>query len=263
MMPFWQTVGTAWLTMAVLMSVLWYVQYRRHNGGIVDIAWSFGTGLSGVYFCLTSGGEPTRRFIVAILAGLWGIRLGSALAVRVFKEEEDGRYQMLREKWGERVQPMMFGFFQLQALWAVLFALPMLSAAENRSSIGWLDYAGILVWIIAIGGESAADRQLAKFKDNPGNKGKVCRSGLWAWSRHPNYFFEWIHWFAYLLISIGGPLVWLAALGPIVMLIFLTKVTGIPLTEKQSLRSRGDAYRDYQKTVSPFIPLPPQSATRS
>ncbi|QYK51989.1 MAG: DUF1295 domain-containing protein [Fimbriimonadaceae bacterium] len=257
-MSVWFAIGIAWLTMALLMSALWYVQYRRHNAGIVDIAWSFGTGLCAVFFALTASGDPWRKVLVAVIAGVWGLRLGSALAVRVLSEQEDGRYQMLREKWGERVQPLMFGFFQIQAAWAVLFALPMLAASYNPSPVRALDLFAIAVWLVAVIGESIADLQLANFKKNPENKGKVCREGLWAWSRHPNYFFEWVHWFAYLILAIGGSLLWLAALGPVVMLLFLTKVTGIPMTEARSIKSRGEAYREYQRTVSPFFPWPPK-----
>lgn len=245
--------------MAILMSALWYVQFKRHNAGIVDIAWSFGTGLTAVFFALTASGDLARKILVAVIAGLWGVRLGSALAVRVFSEEEDGRYQVLREKWGDRVQPLMFGFFQIQAMWAVLFALPMLAASHNPRPLSAIDFVAAAVWIVAVIGESIADAQLAKFRNDPANRGKVCRNGLWAWSRHPNYFFEWIHWFAYVILAIGGSLVWLAALGPVVMLLFLTKVTGIPTTEARSVQSRGDAYRDYQRTVSPFFPWPPKT----
>ncbi len=234
------------------------MQYKRHNAGIVDIAWSFGTGLSAVFFAMAATGDPGRRIVVAIIAGLWGLRLGSALAVRVLSEKEDGRYTMLRDKWGSKVQAYMFGFFQIQAAWAVLFALPMLGAATSARALGILDGIAILIWLIAVGGESIADAQLAKFKHNSGNNGKVCRNGLWAWSRHPNYFFEWVHWFAYLLLAIGSPLWWLAALGPVVMLIFLTRLTGIPMTEARSVKSKGEPYREYQRTVSPFFPWPPK-----
>lgn len=254
----WQIIGIAWLTMTLMMSALWYVQYRRHNAGIVDVAWSFGTGFCAVLFALTSPGDTFRKVLVAVFAGVWGLRLGSTLAVRVFSEQEDGRYRLLREKWGERVQPLMFGFFQLQAVWAVLFALPMLAASYNTRPLNALDFLAVGVWLIAVIGESIADQQLASFKRDPANKGKVCKQGLWAWSRHPNYFFEWVHWFAYLILAVGGSLWWLAALGPVVMLIFLTRVTGIPITEARSIKSRGEAYREYQRTVSPFFPWPPK-----
>jgi len=99
-----------------------------------------------------------------------------------------------------------------------------------------------------------ADQQLARFRADPSNKGQVCDVGLWHYSRHPNYFFEWLHWFSYPLIAFGTPLSWIAWLGPVVMLIFLYRITGIPYTEKQALKSRGDAYRRYQETTSPFVP---------
>ena len=155
----------------------------------------------------------------------------------------------------------MFLFFQLQAAWAVLFALPMWVAADNPTmGLQWFDYAGVLVWLIAVTGESIADTQLARFRGNPDNKGKVCDGGLWRYSRHPNYFFEWIGWWSYVLIAIGGPYVWAALGGPIVMYVFITRVTGIPLTEKQAIRSRGDAYRRYQRTTNALFPGPPRSS---
>ena len=257
-MSLWIAIALSWATMSVVMTGLWYVQFKRHNAGIVDIAWSFGTGLCAVFFALISPGDPGRRVMVALLAGIWGLRLGAALTRRVMSEAEDGRYQMLREKWGHRVQPLMFGFFQIQAAWAVIFALPMLAASHNTRPLEPVDSLAALIWIVAVGGESIADAQLARFRENPSNRGKVCRDGLWAWSRHPNYFFEWIHWFSYVVLATGGPLLGLAWLGPIVMLVFLTKVTGIPMTEARSLKSRGDAYREYQRTVSPFFPWPPK-----
>ena len=257
-MSLWQQIFAAWGAMAFLMAALWFVQLRTRNAGIVDVAWSFGTGLCAVWFVYWAPGDPVRRWVIAVIAGLWALRLGGALLRRVSKEAEDGRYRMLRDKWKERTQPLMLGFFQIQAFWAVLFALPMLGAAHNPSAFGLLDYMGVAVWFLALSGESVADMQLARFRENPENKGQVCREGLWAWSRHPNYFFEWLHWFAYVLLAVGSPLAWLTWAGVAVMLLFLTKVTGIPLTEARSLQSRGEAYRDYQREVSPFFPWPPK-----
>ena len=119
-------------------------------------------------------------------------------------------------------------------------------------------WIGVGFWLVSLAGESVADRQLAAFKADPGNRGKVCDVGLWRYSRHPNYFFEWLHWFSYPLIAMGAPSQWVAWLGPVIMLLFLYRVSGIPYTEKQSLKSRGDAYREYQRTTSPFIPWPPK-----
>ncbi len=248
----------AWLVMAFLMALLWLVQKRTHNAGIVDVAWSFGTSLCAVGFALTASGDPTRRALVAFMAGGWGLRLGVHLANRVFSEEEDGRYRMLREKWGSRIQPMMFGFYQLQAFWAVMFALPMMAASSNRAAFSALDGVAVALWLVSIFGEGIADWQLARFRADPTSHGRVCREGLWGWSRHPNYFFEWIQWWAYILLAANTPLAWLAWGGAIVMLFFLTKVTGIPMTEARALLSRGDAYRKYQQEVSVFVPAPPR-----
>ena len=252
-------IAIAWGVMALLMAGLWILQRSRRNAGIVDVAWSYGTGLSAVWFALTAGGPEARRVLVAVLAGIWGIRLGAYLYRRVTSEAEDGRYRALREKWGARTQRNLFIFFQLQAFWAVLFAAPMLVAAENTAPApGIGDLLGVLIWVAAMLGEWTADRQLARFRSDPANAGKVCREGLWRYSRHPNYFFEWVHWWAYVAIGFSWPYGWLTLAGPAVMLLFLTKITGIPPTESRALESRGDAYRLYQKTTSAFIPLPPK-----
>lgn len=249
-----------WLLMALVMAWLWQVQRKRHNAGIVDIAWSFGTGLLAVGFAVVAEGDAARRVVVALLAGLWGARLGFYLLRRVLGESEDGRYRMIRERFGDRTQLFLFGFFQIQAVWALMFALPMLVAASHPSiGLRWHDLVGIAIWLVAVTGEAIADRQLSRFRNDPSNHGKVCREGLWRYSRHPNYFFEWIHWFAYVFIAWGGPWWWVTWAGVVVMLLFLTKVTGIPFTEMRALQTRGEAYRAYQRTTSVFFPLPPRS----
>jgi len=250
-------VGIGWAAMAVIMFALWLVQRARHNAGIVDIAWSFGTGLLAAWFAWGSPGLPERRWIIGVIAGLWGARLGFHLLRRTVGEREDGRYRKLRERWGERTQRNLFWFFQVQAGWAVLFALPMLVAARNDTPLGWVDLLGVIVWVVAIAGESIADAQLHAFRRDPANAGRVCREGLWRYSRHPNYFFEWVHWWAYVCLGITGTLGWLTLIGPVVMLVFLLKITGIPMTEANALASRGDAYRRYQRTTSVFFPWPP------
>ena len=251
----------AWPVMAVIMCALWAAQRRSHNAGVVDVAWAFGTGVVGVWFALgADGGADARQWLVAALAAFWGGRLGLHILRRVGSESEDGRYRYLREHLGDRVQPFMFGFFQVQALWTLLFALPMWAAATAPgAALAWHDVAGLAVFIGAMAGEAVADAQLARFRSDPANKGKVCDAGMWAWSRHPNYFFEWLHWFAYVLIGIGSPHWWVTVAAVPVMNLFLPRVTGSPWTEQQSLRSRGDAYRRYQQAVPAFFPRPPRT----
>jgi steroid 5-alpha reductase family enzyme len=164
----------------------------------------------------------------------------------------------MREERGEGFPRFLLFFYLMQAAWAVLFALPMLLAARNPEPFGLADRLAIAIWMLSVAGEAVADRQLAAFRRDPANRGQVCRAGLWAWSRHPNYFFEWIHWWSYVLLGFGGPAGALTLLGPLVMLAFLTRVTGIPPTEARLLESRGEAYREYQRTVNAFFPGPPR-----
>jgi steroid 5-alpha reductase family enzyme len=170
--------------------------------------------------------------------------------------EEDGRYRAIREHFGPKVNLFLFFFYQGQAAVAILFSLPMLTAM-TRGSIDFWAGLGVAIWTIAVIGETVADRQLARFRSEPSNRGKVCQTGLWRYSRHPNYFFEWVHWWSYVLIGHGALLTWI---GPVGMLLFLFRLTGIPYTENQAIKSRGDLYREYQRTTSVFFPWPPKRA---
>ena len=146
----------------------------------------------------------------------------------------------------------------MQGLGAYLFALPCLAAGASDQGLFWLDFLGIGIWVLAIGGEAIADQQLANFKRDPGNRGEVCNVGFWRYSRHPNYFFEWLHWWSYVALALTAPFGWLSILAPIAMWFFLNRVTGIPHTETQAIKSRGDKYRRYQQTTSAFFPWFPR-----
>lgn len=256
----WQALLITWAGAALVMFAFWLVQRRTRTAGIVDVVWALATPAAAIGLIIAaSGGAPERGVLLALLIGLWGIRLGLHLFERLRREREDGRYLAMKQAMGEnRVQPVMFAFFQVQALWAVLFALPVAAASlAPRGALDWLDAAGAAVWLLAMGGEWMADRQLAAFRAHPESPGRVCRRGLWAYSRHPNYFFEWLHWLAYVLIGFGSPYWWVTLAGLGLMYLFLNFVTGIPFTEQQALRSRGEDYREYQRTTSRFFPMPP------
>lgn len=260
----WLVIAIGAVSMMLIMLLLWMRQRVTHNAGIVDVAWSMGTGALGVYFAISADGWAMRRQILAALVVLWAVRLGRHVLRRVMNENEDGRYFALREKWGDRTQMFLFWFFQIQAIWAVLFALPVLLAARNPTAhLTFFDIAGILIWLTAFIGETIADSQLARFRVDPNNHGRVCRAGLWRYSRHPNYFFEWLHWWTYVAMALSGwwPWGWLTLFGPVLMLVFLMKITGIPPSEAQALRSRGEAYRAYQRTTSALFPWPPRADT--
>lgn len=248
------------LVVCTMMTVLWFVQRRTGNAGIVDVGWTAGIGILGVFFAATSDGFLPRRVLVAVLIGIWSARLAVYLLLdRVVGHPEEGRYRTLREKWGSAAARKLFVFFQIQALAALFFALPILVIAYHPVDrwTAW-DLTGVLIWCISVANTILADRQLARFKRNPENRGKTCREGWWRYSRHPNYFFEWLHWWSYVALAVGASYWWGTLLAPAVMLYFLLMVTGIPPTEAQALASRGDDYRRYQRTTSAFIPWFPR-----
>ena len=193
-----------------IMAWGWAWQRRHRNIGIVDVLWAKGLAAAALLLAWLGDGAALPRISLAVLGGLWGSRLALHLWQRVRHESEDGRYKYLREHWHNH-QGKIFGFFIAQALLIVLFALPFVAVASNprAGGYGWLIAAG-LIWLLSILGESVADRQLARFRAEPGNKGRTCQQGLWRYSRHPNYFFEWLHWFTYVLLAVGSPLWWLA-----------------------------------------------------
>tara|TARA_Y100000588_G_scaffold202682_1_gene216464 strand:- start:1124 stop:1897 length:774 start_codon:yes stop_codon:yes gene_type:complete len=250
-------VFSGWAVLAAALSLLWVRQLATRNATSVDVAWSAGLAFLAVFFSWFVDGEPGRRILVGLLGSIWALRLAWYLLTdRVLKhQEEDGRYRAMRAYWGSRSAPFFFLFYQGQAFAAVLFSLPML-AAMHGGPVGPMAWAGVAVWIVAVVGETVVDQQLSRFRADSTNRGAVCQTGLWRYSRHPNYFFEWIHWWAYVLIGGGAALTWI---GPVAMLIFLFRLTGIPYTEMQAIKSRGDGYRVYQRTTSVFFPWPPKA----
>ncbi|MCW5547441.1 MAG: DUF1295 domain-containing protein [Opitutaceae bacterium] len=247
--------------MCLLFAAVYFVARRIDNYGIVDIAWSYAFGLLAVFYALAAAGWPVRRALIAALALVWSLRLGTHLYVRVMGHHpvEDGRYLALRQRWAANFAWEMFKFFQMQAVSVVLLGAAFLVTSLNPvARLHPLEIAGALLWLLALSGEAVADRQLAAFKRDPANRGRVCDRGLWRYSRHPNYFFEWMVWVAFFVFALGSPWGWVAIIGPASILWLLLRVTGIPMNEEQNLRSRGDAYRRYQQTTSAFVPWFPK-----
>jgi steroid 5-alpha reductase family enzyme len=250
---------------SLAMSIAWLIQRQTRNAGWVDVCWTFATGLAGILFALAPIGWPLtwRNWAVALLAAAWSLRLGLHIVQRTAGGTEDPRYTEYRHKWGAQYQPKMFGLLQVQALFAFLPALSMLLAARNPApGLRVLDIAALLVIAIALVGEAVSDRQMHAFRAVPTNKGKVCDTGLWHFSRHPNYFFEWLGWLAYPLFAIDAawPWGWLAFVAPAVMYWLLVYVSGIPPLEEQMLKTRPDAFRAYQARTNAFFPGPTRAA---
>lgn len=257
-----------WAAIAAAQALLWWEQRRSQDASLVDVGWSAALVVLALGFALASDGLTARRALVGAMGAVWGGRLAWHLARRIVADRrhrdadhrEDGRYRALRARWGAAAQRNFFIFFQVQAVWSVMFAVPFLIAMRaDRAALTWQDGLGVAIWAIGVVGEAVADAQLARFRADPGHRGRTCRAGLWRYSRHPNYFFEWLTWWAYVAIAWGAPHGWVALFGPAVMLLFLFKVTGIPYTEAQALRSRGDDYRAYQRTTSAFVPWFPRA----
>jgi steroid 5-alpha reductase family enzyme len=260
------------LSLSVLMAGAWMVQSRTGNSGWVDTIWTFSLGLVGAGSALwpVAGSVPNaRQWLVAGLVLTWSLRLGLHIAVRSFGMTDDPRYAAFAREWGVDSPRKMFIFLQNQGLGAVPLVFAIFVAARFPSDLLRLsDYLGVLVLLAGIAGEGVADAQLKRFRADPANKGRVCDAGLWRWSRHPNYFFEWFGWLAYPVIALSGdfglsyspsyPWGWATLVAPAIMYWFLVHVTGIPPLEQQMLRSRGERYRDYQSRTSMFFPLPPQ-----
>lgn len=242
--------------LSVFFALLWLEAVRSRDASHVDVGWALGLGFLGLVAALKGTGDPGRRALAGAMASVWSLRLASHLYFdRVRGKPEDGRYASLRASWGPRADRNFFLFFQAQGLLDLLLACSYFAACSRSAPLGALDALGAAVWLAAVAGETAADRALAAFRADPANKGAVCRAGLWGWSRHPNYFFEWLIWLSFAALAPGD---WRAWVSPPLMLYFLLRVTGIPATEAQALRGRGAAYRRYQEEVSMLIPLPPR-----
>ena len=257
------------VVMTGVMLAGWAYQRAANNGGWTDVFWTFGTGalcaLAALIPIGTAPGAAWRRVMVAAMVAVWALRLGTYIALRVRRSREDVRYTELRQEWGGAFQRNMFGLLILQGPITAVIAVSVLFAARHPGEgVRIWDGLGVLIFIAAIVGETISDRQMKAFKDDAANHGKVCDRGLWAWSRHPNYFFEALIWIAYPVIGLDLSRPWtLAALiAPAMMFWVVRYGTGVPPLEKAMVQSKGDAYRRYQAEVGTLIPRPPRRASR-
>jgi len=248
----------ALIALIVIFSAVWAWQLKTGNAGMVDPVWAYSLGLVAVLYAVLGNGDPVSRALAALGGLAWGVRLGTHLWKRNFGKPEDARYRRFREEWGDKAASKMFWFFQVQVVISMLLSIAFLlpSYRSSTPAIGWIVLA-VVVWIASVVGEGIADRQLKRFTRDPANHTTVCRVGLWRYSRHPNYFFECVHWLAYIALSIGTPWGWATLLPPVLMVFLLLKLSGIPLLE-ESMAKRRAGYADYMRTTSALIPWPPR-----
>lgn len=259
-----------WLMLAVLMSIGWFVEQRTGNSGWVDVVWTVAMGLAGVVGAtglFSFAGLSDRQMLVTGMILVWALRLAAHISRRTTTVGDDPRYASLRSQWGARASHNMFWLLQAQAALSLPMALAVLLAAWNPSPLfKLLDWIAIVVFVAGLAGSAIADFQLTQFKQQPTSTGRICNTGLWAWSRHPNYFFEWLVWVAFALLALSGLEQWpwglLALAGPICMFWLLRYVSGVPPLEQHMLAKYRADYANYQKTTSAFFPLPPSTTSR-
>ena len=259
MHPLFQQLLLVWIIIFSVINLTFGLSEKLRNAGIIDVLWGFSFGMLAIYFAFSGNGDETRRIILALATCIWSGRLGLHLLSRFRQQypQEDNRYAELRERWGKTATLKMFGVFHWQGLlmmvFSIVFAVPTWNGSETISLLEWTALAIVL---IAIVGEGMADWQLAKFKSQRSTD-EVCRSGLWNYSRHPNYFFQWLAWVGFFLFACASN-GWWTIYCPLLMLFLLLKIFGVPANEKQNLISKGPAYKAYQQTTSCFIPWPPR-----
>lgn len=271
----WSLIGIAAALVFASAFGAWVWHLRLKNAGVIDVVWGANQALAAWIYAAFGAGWGPRRAVIALMVGLTGLRLSWYLCRRVLGHPEEGRYVALRQEWvpsrpakdpagtsGQAqvawfhsIEAKFLLFFLAQALLVVLLSGPFLLVAQNPApGFAPLEWAALLIFIQGFLGESVADAQLKAFKADPANKGRTCRDGLWRFSRHPNYFFEWLMWTAYAVMALAAPHGWVTLYAPLLMLHFLLNVTGVKYTEEQCLRSRGEDYARYQRETSAFIP---------
>ena len=251
-------VAEAWAVAAVLQLVLWLVQQRTRNAGIVDVGWAASFTLVIGLFALRSTAPAAAWWPIAALAVAWSARLTVHLVARgAASSPEEGRYTTLRARWAPHASRRFFVFFQAQAALTGILSIAFVVPFVALPSCAPLVYTGAAIALVGLAGETLADHQLARFRR--AHRGKVCDVGLWAYSRHPNYFFEWCVWLGYAIHGLAFlPYGAITIVPQAIIFASIWFVTGISPTENQALRSRGDAYRAYQARVSKFFPWPPK-----
>lgn len=252
------TASIAFAFLIALFAAVWAWQLKSENAGMIDPIWAFSLGAVAIFYAIAATGDPLSRLFVGVGGSFWGARLGWHLWRRNAGKPEDPRYHRFRVEWGDAAGRKMFWFFELQTVISMVlsFAFAVPAWRQSAPSTLWALLA-VLIWLVSVWGEARADHQLATFTADPANRGKVCRRGLWRYSRHPNYFFECLHWVAYVALSVGSPWIWLTLIPPVLMAWLLMKLSGVPMVEAHLVQSR-PGYADYMRDTSALIPWPPR-----
>lgn len=242
------------------MALLWIFQLKRHDATIADAGWAGLVGLISIFYVAMGSADPLRRVIVGVIVTLWSGRLCLHIGRRAFNDSgEDRRYYELRQRWKNKANQRFFLLFELQASLALLFSLPALVVVNSEiGPLRVIDMLAVFVWAIGFAGETLADKQLKDFISRRTSPNAICQSGLWRYSRHPNYFFEWLQWWSFVLLGWGAEWWMLTLIGPGAMYLFLTRWTGIPTIERYALEKKGQHFKEYMTRTNAFFPWFPR-----
>jgi steroid 5-alpha reductase family enzyme len=247
------------ITIMCVMVATWLLSLALKNASIVDIVWGLGFVITSWVLALTIDGDSTRQILLAVMVGAWGLRLGGYLAKRNIGHGEDWRYKAMRKKKGARFGLIsLVTVFGLQGVLMWVVSLPvMFGNSDATPGVGPLAVIGVMVWAVGLSFEAVGDWQLAKFKKDPNNAGKVMQTGLWSLTRHPNYFGDALLWWGIGIVGAETGTGVVGFIGPVVMTVFLLRVSGVPMLER-SLMKRREGYAEYAARTSAFIPRPPK-----
>lgn len=245
--------------MFILAVALWIASRIKHDVGIVDSFWSLMILAAGLCFLqFTNTTITDKHIIITLLLAAWAIRLSAHITWRNWGQEEDSRYQEIRKNNEPNFEfKSLYIVFLLQALLALIVALPLMSIYSSGSAISTLDYIALGLWTFGMFFEAVSDMQLARFKASGSNRGKVLNTGLWRYSRHPNYFGEFCIWWAFFLFAVASGH-WWSIVSPLLVSILLLKISGVSLLER-TITERRPKYVEYRKTTNAFFPWFPKN----
>ena len=259
----WHEVGRLfWINFLLITLMMiggWIYYIFQRNGAILDVVFAFGFIIVAITSFAIGQGYLLRKILLFVMAAIWASRLLGYLFVRYLKKDEEGRFQILRKRFSIDSDLKFLALFFVQGIAILIISWPfVLSCLNPTAEISSFEIAGMIVWLIGFVFETIADRELWQFKIEEQNKEKVCQTGLWNYSRHPNYFFNWLVWIGFFLFALDAPYGYTSLVSPALMWYLLTQVSGIKEQEMLAIQTKGEQYKEYQRKTNKFFPWFPK-----